>query len=215
MSRVALLSCYTDDYKPLADLTWVKNKALYCAKYNYTGYNIGGVNLHKQGFTKFNLARSVLDHHEWIWITGTDSLITNFTKDVYDVLDLQNRSISFVAAFDVNGLNADSVLFRNDVAGRTLLDAVEAHREIYDNEQHTTVVLTQENPYWRNRTKIVYQWELNSYLYGLYPAGTPTVDSKYGERGEWSEGDLLIHWPGMNLEKRMQLANEYLGRVIT
>jgi hypothetical protein len=165
------------------------------------------------GFDKFNMALSVLDHHEYVWITGTDSLITNFNKDVYEVLDLQSRGNSFITAYDANGLNADSVLFRNDVCGKTLLWAVADHEGIYDNEQHTTVVLIEQNQYWRDRTKITYQWELNSYDYNQYP-GCPPYGSKYQERGQWQEGDLLIHWPGCSLENRMRLANEYLGRVI-
>lgn len=212
MSRVALFSCYTADYRPLADKTFNQNKALYCARYGYTGYNYE-CGLHKQGFTKFKMALSILDHHEWVWITGTDSLITNFTKDVYESIDLGSSSYSFVAAFDANGLNADSVLFRNDVCGRTLLEAVTSLEDVYDNEQHTTVVLTESNPYWGSRTKITYQWELNSYDYNLYP-GCPQVDSKYQARGQWQEGDLLIHWPGVGYDKRMELANHYLDRVI-
>lgn len=213
MSRVALLSVYSDNYQPLADLTWKKNKALYCARYGYTGYNICIPYRDKMGFDKFNCALSVLDHHEWIWITGTDSLITNFNKDIYTCLDLGSNCCSFIAAFDANGLNADSVVFRNDVCGKTLLAAIWDHESIYDNEQHTVAVLTEQNPYWGNRTKITYQWELNSYDYNLYP-GCPHVDSKYQARGQWQEGDLLIHWPGTSFDQRMDLARQYLDRVI-
>lgn len=166
------------------------------------------------GFDKFNCALSVLDHHEWIWITGTDAMVTNFQKDVFDVLDLGNKDISFVGAYDANGLNCDSVVFRNDVFGKTLLQAVGSCENVFDNEQHSTVVLTEQNPYWGNRTKITYQWELNSYDYNLYP-GCPQVDSKYQARGQWQEGDLLIHWPGTSFEQRMGLARQYLDRVIT
>lgn len=215
MSRVALLSVYSENYQALADITWNQNKALYCARYGYTGYNINLGPYHgKMGFDKFRLALSILDHHEWIWITGTDSMITNFNKDVYESLDLGSVSNSFVAAYDANGLNADSVLFRNDVCGRTLLQAVGSCENLYDNEQHSTVVLTEQNPYWGSRTKITYQWELNSYDYNLYP-GCPQIDSKYQQRGQWQDGDLLIHWPGTDLETRLRLAKDYLGRVQT
>lgn len=159
------------------------------------------------------MALSVLDHHEWIWITGTDSIITNFQKDVYEALDLQCAQYSFVAAYDANGLNADSVLFRNDVAGRSLLWAIGDHESIYDNEQYTTVMLLEQNQYWRDRTKITYQWELNSYDYGLYPCCSP-FDSKYQNRGQWQEGDLLIHFPGISLEKRLELTKTYLQKVL-
>lgn len=165
------------------------------------------------GFTKFHLARTILEHHEWVWITGTDSLVTNFNKDVFEVLDLQSSNYSFIAAFDANGLNADSVLFRNDVCGKTLLDAVEDHISVYDNEQHSVLVLTEQNPYWGRRTKITYQHELNAYDYALYP-GCPALDSKYQQRGQWEEGDLLIHWPGTGYYRRMLLAEEYLAKVI-
>lgn len=213
MSRVAILSVYCENYRALSELTWNQNKALYCCRYGYTGYNYCVPYHGKMGFDKFRLAREILDHHEWVWIVGCDTMITNFQKDVYDALDLGSPSHSFVGAYDVNGLNCDSVLFRNDVYGRTLLEANWACYDTYDNEQHTTVVLLEQNQFWRDRAKITYQWEINSYLYGLYP-GCPTVDGKYGVRGEWQEGDLLIHWPGTSFERRMQLANEYLPRVI-
>lgn len=214
MSRVALLSVFSESYRPLADITWNKNKALYCARYGYTGYNVCVPYRDKMGFDKFNAALRILDHHEWIWITGTDSLITNFQKDVYDHLDLGSSNISIIGAYDANGFNADSVLFRNDVCGKTLLQAVGSMENVYDNEQHTTVMLLEQNQYWRERTKITYQYELNSYDYTQYP-GCPPFDSKYQQRGQWQEGDLLIHWPGTSFETRMRLANEYLGRVIT
>src|ERR1700722_14012484 len=103
--RVALLSVFSDNYKPLADITWNQNKALYCARHGFTGYNIE-VSLDHMGFRKFQEARNILDHHDYVWITGTDSLITNYNIDVRNHLDLACDRNSFIAAYDRNGLNA-------------------------------------------------------------------------------------------------------------
>lgn len=205
---------FSENYRPLANITWNQNKALYCARYGYTGYNICIPYRDKMGFDKFNAALHVLDHHDYVWVIGTDAMITNFNKDVYEVIDLQCDKYSFIAASDVNGYNADSVIFRNDACGRSLLLAIGAHENVYDNEQHTTVVLLEQNQFWRDRAKFTYQWELNSYDYNLYP-GCSQIDCRYQQRGQWQEGDLLIHWPGTDFATRMRLANEYLGRVIT
>jgi hypothetical protein len=212
MSRVAIVSHYAENYRELSQMTWNQNKALYCARYGYTGYNFLTPWHPKIGFDKFKAALTIIDHHDWVWITGCDSLITNFQIDVYDHLDLGNGAYSFVGAFDCNGLNGDSCCFKNDICGKTLLMAACGLEPIADNEQWSTIFLIEHNQYWEQRTKFAKQWEMNSYLYGLYP-GAPTVDAKHHDRGEWNDGDLFIHWPGVSLQRRLDLAREYLPRV--
>jgi len=64
-----------------------------------------------------------------------------------------------------------------------------------------------------NIIKIVHQKTFNSYNYEImYNQGI--IHHPPPWEGMWEHGDLLIHWPAMQLYRRLQLAEEYSQYVI-
>jgi hypothetical protein len=70
-------------------------------------------------------------------------------------------------------------------------------------------VFLEEN---EGKIKIVPQRYLNAYQNSLYPH--QGIYDCLGNDGTWQHGDWLIHWPGTQLETRLQLANIYLAKVV-
>ena len=210
----ALVSLNDAGYQPLADLTWNQNKVEYAERngYSYACKNDGfyGLNL---GYEKVYFIRDMMDAYtdiDWIWWTGADTLITNMTKKLEDVVD---NNFHFIIATDCNGVNADSFFVRNSTEGRAFIDMIIAKYDQYKDhhwvEQQCIIDHLEE---YKDIIKLVPQREINAYNYELYP-DCPTID-KLGTDGNWADGDLLIHWPGRSLPHRMHLAQYYMTRVV-
>jgi hypothetical protein len=179
------------------------------------------------GFEKIYLAKDTLEAHpeyEWIWWTGTDSMITNFSTKIEDKID---NNYHFIVAVDVNGINADSFLVRNTPEGRGFLDQVlaleDASMKFWDTEQRAMDTVLgfpgTSEPGWpfgdqltvpeqfQSIVKIVPQRYMNGYNYKFYHY-TDHRD-KLGIDGNWQPGDWLIHWPAIGLPDRVKLFAAY------
>lgn len=207
--KIALQCSHDIGYSRLGDLTWYKNKFKYCEKHDYAPrlhvYKDAPV---AHGFMKMFHVRELLrEKHDWIWVTGCDSMITNMVTKVESIVD---ENYHLIIATDQNGLNADSFLIRNSDEGRYYIDyilaGVDAYRDHHWAEQQAMIDCFDR---FEKITKIVPQRTFNSYNYDFYPhCPKPNLD-KLGTDGNWQVGDLLIHWPGQSLERRIQHFNRY------
>ena len=234
----ALITHHDQGYKPLADLTWNANKVLYAEQHgyayharteNWTTVQPDGL---MTGFEKIHLAKETLNEHpeyEWIWWTGTDTMIMNFSTRIEDRI---NNAYHFIVCVDVNGINADSFLVRNTPEGRGFLDDVLTMQDQvmghWDTEQRAIANLlgfpgTGESgwPYgkdiqvcekYRSVVKIMPQRYMNGFNYALYHYQVQR--DKMDFDGNWQMGDWLIHWPATSLEYRLQLAEFYKEYII-
>jgi len=230
----ALITHHDPGYQPLADLTWHSNKMLYASIHGYKTHarleNFATLDAKSglmTGFEKIYFARDILRDHpeyEWIWWTGTDSMITNFSTKIEDKID---NNYHFIVAVDVNGINADSFLVRNTPEGRGFLDQVIALEDesmkFWDTEQRAMNAVLgfpgTSEPGWpfgdqlkvpeqfQSIVKIVPQRYMNGYNYKFYHY-TDHRD-KLGIDGNWQPGDWLIHWPAIGLPDRVKLFAAY------
>lgn len=239
MAKYALITHHDPGYQPLADITWHENKMEYARLHGYDthakteGWKTILPNGLMSGFEKIHLARDVLEAHpeyEWVWWTGTDSMITNFGTRIEDRV---MSSHHFIVSLDVNGLNVDSFLVRNTLEGRGFLDEILARQEEglkhWDGEQRIIDYLCgfpgTSEPNWprgdavrvcdqyKDVVKVMPQRYMNSFNYLLYPQYDPPHD-KMNRDGNWVLGDWLIHWPAVTLEGRLQLANFYKEHIV-
>lgn len=232
----ALISLHDEKYQPLGDLTWNDNKVVYAEKHGYathlkTDNFIGDIKA--IGFEKIHFAKQILEEHpeyEWIWWTGTDTMITNFSTRIEDRI---NNAYHFIVCVDINGINADSFLVRNTPEGRGFLDDILAIQDQamqnWDTEQWAMsnllgfpgtslpgwpygkdLVITNK---YKDVVKLMPQRYMNSFNYMLYPQYKVTRD-KLDFDGNWQLGDWLIHWPATPLDYRIQLANFYKEYII-
>jgi hypothetical protein len=211
----AIVSLHDANYKPLGDLTWDQNKVPYAARHGYLTV-LQTENFDTTiaiGFEKIKLVRQVLAENpevEWVWWTGTDTVVTNWTIGIEDKID---NDYHFIVATDCNGMNVDSFLVRNTPEGRGYIDYIWNIRDQYANhiwyEQQAMIDSVDQ---FADITKIVPQRYLNAYNYQLYPGCDP--HDLLGNEGDWQPGDWLIHWPGTGLDHRIQLAHQYMAQVI-
>jgi hypothetical protein len=230
----ALISLHDEKYQPLGDLTWTQNKEVYAAQHGYAaicktrGFKEGvGI-----GYQKIHFAKEVLESHpeyDWIWWTGTDTMITNFAVRIEDRID---NNYHFMICVDVNGLNADSFLVRNTTEGRAIINSILALEEhcsqFWDTEQRAMAMVMglpipgeatwDINPEveltgdYKDVIKILPQRFMNSFNYQLYHY-TDHRD-KLGIDGNWQPCDWLIHWPATSLDQRIHLYSFYNQHIV-
>lgn len=239
MTKYALITHHDAGYKKLSDITWEENKAEYAKMHGYgmhaktDNWSCSGVKSPAFGFEKFRWAKEVFETHpeyEWIWWTGTDTMITNFGTRIEDRI---MNSHHFIIAVDVNGINDDSFLVRNTLEGIGFLDDIISREQegikYWDAAQRMMDYLCgfpgTGEPGWprgeqikvcdkyKDVVKIVPQRYMNSFNYDLYPQYQPPND-KFDRSGNWCLGDWLIHWPAVDLNGRIQLANLYKEHII-
>ena len=231
----ALITFHNEKYQPLADLTWDQNRLMYAAIHGYGAHcktddfiGVYGVGLEKIHFTKH-----ILENHpeyEWVWWTGTDTMITNFSTRIEDRI---NNNYHFIVSVDINGINADSYLVRNTPEGRGFIDDIISIQDEavqhWDHEQWAMCNLLgfpgtglpgwpfgrdlQVAEKYRNIVKLMPQRYMNGFNYKLYTEYAVHRD-RLDFDGNWQFGDWLIHWPATNLETRIQLANYYKDYII-
>lgn len=230
----ALITLHDKNYQSLADLTWHNNKLVYAEKHGYAAHamtdNVGNPN--EVGYQKIHFAKKILEEHpeyEWIWWTGTDTMITNMFTRIEDRI---NNNYHFIVSVDVNGINADSFLVKNSPEGRGFIDDIISIQDKaiqnWDTEQwamnHLLGFPGTGQPGWpfgddlkitnhyKDIVKLMPQRYMNSFNYLLYHYQDHR--DRLGWDGNWQLGDWLIHWPATSLEYRIQLANFYKEHVI-
>ena len=225
----ALISLHAPNFQPLADLTWDQNKLLYAQRHGYSAF-CKSDNLRPNsiiGYQKIHYVKEILEQNkdiDWVWCTGTDSMITNFATKIEDRID---NNYHFIVSTDVNGINADSFLVRNTPEGHGfinhLIELEEECSKHWDGEQRAIAValglpVTGDtswkihpepalNERYQNIAKIMPQRFMNSFHYRLYHY--TDLRDKLGVHGDWEQGDWLIHWPATPLDFRIQLFNHF------
>lgn len=211
----AVVSLNTDNYKPLADLTWEQNKKEYCERHGYLGinWNSGFDQSIPGGFERCRLIRELMIDRpdvEWVWWTGCDAMITNHTIKIEDKIV---PDCDLIIATDCNEINNDSFLIKNSDWSKNWLKEIRESYPKYKNaiylEQSAMIDSVPAN---RDHIKIVPQRHLNAYMNELYPH--QSRNDLLGNDGTWQKGDWLVHWPGTNLQMRLQLARHFLNEVV-
>jgi hypothetical protein len=141
-------------------------------------------------------------------------MITNFDISLESLVD---DNFDFVIAVDCYNINNDSFLARATPNTIQWLRNIVSLREAYsDAKWLDQSAMIDTIDMMKDRIKIVPQRTMNSYNYDLYPGLVPHIYKKdlFGNDGQWQSGDFLIHWPAVPLEKRIELAQDMLGKVI-
>lgn len=213
--KFALQNSYDVGYATLGDLTWYKNKRKYCEKHGYSPeLHIYSNPPFPHSYMKMFHVKELLKYNklDWVWVTGCDSMITNMTIKLEDIVD---HNYHLIIATDVNGLNADSFLIRNSDEGRYYINYIISCVDVYkDHHWAEQQAMMDSQERFKSITKFVPQRTFNSYNYDFYPqCAKPNLD-KLGTDGNWQHGDFLIHWPGQPLDRRLKHFERYSQSVI-
>lgn len=199
--KVTLLTASSKEYWLLMALS-APNKLEYCIRH---GVQFAmNIHTHIDAFKNWGerelFMLDALDAYDcdWLWFMGADTIITNQTLDIRTLCD---DEFDFIIGVDVNGINNDSFLLKNCKASRDFLKRVLCRRDA----PHDQDAMFAEKDV-SLKTKLVGQRTFNSYKYDEYGYG-PFPE------GTWQEGDFVLHVPGLHLVRRVQLMQEYLGKV--
>lgn len=232
--NIALASLNNAYYQPLANITAWQNKIFYCDVHGYIPYfknnnfknSISSdfqPNTHSLGFEKIQTILEVFSKHptiDLVWFNDCDSLITNFKISILDIINdykYSDRS-EILLSEDGNGINVGSMLVYNTSRTRDYLNFIVEQQSNYRdkswNEQQV-IIDTYKDTRWVDLVEIIPQKAINSYDYNLYQASQIIMPIEKAKlTGQWSSGDLLIHWPAKSLEERLELAKKYLTQVV-
>jgi hypothetical protein len=216
-TNIAIVALVSRAYQALADITIEQNKRPYCALhgYRFLEYNIEATDAKKAGYDRLERVIEAMkskDYIEWFWCQGVDTMIMNFTIRMESFVD---PNYHLIIARDCYSLNGDSVLIRNTRQGLHLLYRMISERDWYEDMANAPYADCSayddlsKDPKWKHLIKVVPQKSFNSADYTLY-----NMPELLGHPGQFSSGDFLLHWGGISNERRMQLAQDHLGKVI-
>lgn len=142
---------------------------------------------------------------DWVWFMGSDTLIMNMAISVHEMLAEYNDA-NLVIAKDVNGINNDSFFVRSTYAGMQFVSrAIDACPNRSDDQEAMRFEMMDMS--YGLKVKCVSQKLFNAYKYDEYQYG-PQPD------GTWEPGDLVLHLPGLPMERRMTLVRDFLPLVM-
>lgn len=222
---IVMATMHDNNYKSLADETWENNKVKYAHKHGYSyiaktedfyGY--------PPGFEKIQFLLDILETYpdaEWVWWTGTDSMVTNFETRIEDKVTFDDVNIAphIIMSSDFNfDINCDSILIKNTVQARAwlqeIMDLMPKYASHQFKEQQVMLDIMDK---WDPWILIMPQNYMNSYEYRMYevpPWNYKEAVDVNGYRGQWEPGDWLVHWPGTQPQERIELVKIYKDRII-
>ena len=218
---IVVASVHNNNILKLAEKTW-PNKIAYAEKHNYDhivktdGWMFEP---HLMGWERMQFILDVFETYpdiEWLWLTGADSLITNFNIKIEDRI---SDTHDIIVAGDFNEpIVDDSLLVKNTERSRSYLqDMMNAMPQYINHRYAENGWMLETYEKYKDVVKIVPQHMMNSYEYRMYrvaPWNYQGTTDTHGHRGQWEPGDWLVHWPGTQLHERLVLVEEYQDKII-
>lgn len=197
--NLALLSFYTPEFQPLADVT-LPDKEEYCKRFGYThivSHFPYGNPANYYAFQRLQCARDLLfksDKYDFdaIWVLNIHASIMNLTKNVADFIDNEH---DFFITKDCNGINGGSFIVKDTHWAKNWLDFLLSKEDIHKNHcwyEQKLIIDNWERPEFKDKIKILPQNTINSYMHELYDISTD-------REGQLQKGDLVLHIPGKPL----------------
>lgn len=208
-------------FNEVAQITWSLNKVKYAEKHNYLAIGkSNGFYGTPIGFEKILFLYDLLNgipQCSWAWWTGCDTLITNFKTTVeskiQDSLKI-NPNAHIIMSGDCNfPINSDSILIKNSEQSKSWLRFILDNYEVYSRKKYVEQECMIDFLWkFKDIIQIMPQYFMNSY--DELSADSEKV--KYdvtGERGNWEQGDWLLHLAGISWENRARLVKEYSTKI--
>lgn len=209
--RICILTCHDDRYAQIAALTVYHNKAEYASRWGYDLVTLTKADnryydskSHAGGLSWSRLRMAIdlskTGQYDWIYVVGSDTLITNMAVPLTNMID---EHYHFIICSDMTEWNADSFLLRCSEQG---IDFMEAVMSGYSRLKYHPIVeqqsMIEQRSSFPGIWKVLPQRTMNSYNYDLFYPNFQSRKDLNGNDGHWQPGDFLIHWAGHPLETR-------------
>jgi hypothetical protein len=195
----AVITCYSENMAEVAALT-VPTHAKFAETWSMH-HEARTVPQEGAIWAKIAMIREYLDRgHPLVCWLDADAAVTNPTKR-------EPRTSSLALTCDVHGPNAGIMFIANTLLTRQFFFALSGHaRQIVEDrinpEQTGIRLLTAHLPYDR-LLEIRAQRTMNSYWPGAY-------QYPGAEEAHWQKGDLILHLPGLENERRLEILSQAL-----
>lgn len=196
--RVCVVTMYGKEYLQLAALA-IANMDMYCDKHEYDS-RIIFVEENKWEYRKHEMFKTLFKEGvDLIFYKDIDAIFTNLSVPIEKFIDEEH---DWYATKDFNEINCGVLIIKNTEWSQRLNDAILARKGVYENEQNAFNEMYRSSQV-NDRVKLLKHPSINSYQYGLYPECKECVGKP--ERGDWAEGQFLLHVPALSLEKRLEV----------
>jgi hypothetical protein len=217
--KIIVYTLFNEKYYELANIT-VPNKMEYCEKHNYDfQYRAEKFFYTHIGFEKIHRVLELFEKENFdiLYWCGADTLITNFNKNIEDIID---TNFHFFLTKDYNDINGGVFLFNTSTKGLKYFYHIKekmyefASQNVYKfGEEQTAMIYTHNDPQFSDTIKILPQRSMNSYPYDKVYGHPNGYLDKLGFNGNWEKGDFIIHIPGFGpdlFHKRMEHFNYFI-----
>ena len=226
----------------MAEETIYKNKKAYCEKHGYDLVvntedfgSFGSKGIEHFGFAKLPMILNLFEQgYDWVYWTGTDTLVTNFDIKLESLID---ENYHLIVACDIWDWNIDCFLAKNSERTKEFLRKIISQFDDYVDEEGRnksfgyvlkdggaaawaeqgafiieckgTMFEAEIKPEYRDFVKELPQKAMNSYIYNIYPSKFHQQGLDYrGRDGRWTEGDFMLHIPGLPNNIRMDIIRQ-------
>lgn len=203
--RICVLVLYSDGWSEIAKVV-IPNLSEYCKRH---GYHLDAIIYRQEDFTLdfgYNKIREIKNYFEKdlfdvIWSLDLDTLITNHNIKLENFLD---KDFDFFITKDVNGINGGSFIARKSKWLMFFLELVLGLKGMQGMYCEQDAIRTYYEYHANEKIKILPHPSINSYKYELYPEFDITEE----EKGQWHEGNFVLHLPALSIEKRIEILRE-------
>lgn len=207
--KVIISSFSSEQYLPLSNITFEQNKKPYALKYGYehefctTAPPDYYENVLKfpYGFVRIERINELLKTDtDWIWLSGSDVVITNPEIKIEDIID-PYKEFDLLVTMDISHINDDSMLIKNTQWSKDYFKMIYDMRYSGVPDEQNAIIKTYRD--YPDKIKIIPQRTINSYDHSLIGHSTD-------HPGQWQHGDFVIHLVNMSLEKRLETVKKYI-----
>jgi len=213
VNNVALFIYYTPSWQQLADVV-LPVAAAYCDKHGYAKVFIKHPfesSTKPIGYHKMHRLRDLMDRVEYIWVLDCDAMITG-NQPVTNFISSWPYDMYFTS--DVHGLNAGSWIVKSTEWSKDIIDDVLNN---FDAPEEQSVIKSIIQ-YPSSSVCQLPHPSINSYLYTEYMYDWDRLVGNHPmpthEQGNWQPGDMVLHLPGVDFERRIEIfkqVKEMLG----
>lgn len=212
--NIGIFTHFDNNFKEVGNITYpILQK--YAEKHGYHAHCITERNSDRHPvWDKVKIIRDNLDKYDWLMYVDADTLITNHTIKLEDIID---DSFDLIISRDVNDINSGVFFIKSSEWSKKYLDdvwGIDPRHPIYNNicrfdttqgEQRAMIACIEHETN-KKHIRIDSQSLYNSYLYGIYGMSF--------DEGQWTEGKFILHLPGVENEKRVKIFTEKLSSII-
>lgn len=195
-------------------------KSIYCKKQMYD-FSLDLRSTKINGWAKVDKMLELLKtkKYEYIFMSDADVTLTNLDIRIENIVRkyYDSNAIMYITT-DMNSINSGNIIWKCCPESILFLEEMKKYSDnnirysikepffpkgIY--EQPSLIYLYNKFPEWRDKIKIIPQFELNSYSNFIVKEGNvlPVIDN-IENRSLWEKGDFLVHYAGVNYQDKFE-----------